>query len=143
MLQMSKVLDVNKLKRILKLYGEYPENYRMTIWCKLLDLPKNINDYRGINDRLMYESSFTRIEQDYPLRDKSALKNLKKLLINLINWCPFFGNVTCLPLLVFPFVKIFKNEPTLLFEAVLTILSKFYFLLKIKVKAYLRHYFYS
>lgn len=120
--QIDRMLDRKKLTNILRLYGEYPENYRVVIWTQLLRLPKNLHLYRGIND--LYASSFAEIDKEYPLQDKMALKNLKKLLNNLVSWCPFFNNVNYLPHLVFPFVKVFKNEPLLLFEAVCTVLGK-------------------
>lgn len=62
--------------------------------------------------------------EEYPLENKIALKNTKRLLNNLVTWCPFFAHVRYLPVFVFPFVKIFQNEPVLCFEALCTILGK-------------------
>lgn len=122
---MNGLLDVGKLKRILLLYGEYPSNYRTTIWSQLLRLPMNRERYRYINEETVnYGTSFTRIEETYPLRDKTTLRNLKSLLINLVNWCPFFGHVAYLPLMVFPFVKVFKSERLSLFETIVTFIRK-------------------
>lgn len=114
---------MEKLNKILKQYGEYPENYRITIWSHLLKLPRNKHLYKSINNS-RFKSTFTNLENIYPLQDKQALRNLKKLLNNIVSWCPFFANVTYLPLFVFPFVKVFKHEPLLLFEAVCSIISK-------------------
>lgn len=113
-------------------YWEYPTAYRNIIWATMLKLPKNRTCYAALNNEK--SNWFPNIEEDYPLMNKLALKNLKKLLTNLANWCPFFGQVKFLPLFVFPFLKIFENDPVQCFEAVMTIISKLYFLPTYKSK---------
>ena len=76
-----------------------------------------------IVDRVEH-SKYVDLEKTYPIENKVLLKNLKKLLGNLVVWCPFFEIVDYMPLLVFPFVKVFRNEPITCFEAVCTIISK-------------------
>lgn len=105
------------------MYREYPEAYRSKIWTELLRLPRNKTQFNGINNNST-ASHFFELEKEYPLQDKLALKNLKKLLNNLVAWCPFFAHVAYLPVFVFPFVKVFRNEPILCFEAVLTVIGK-------------------
>lgn len=118
---MSEILDLEKLLGVLKVYGEYPEVFRGKIWAELLQLPRNKTQYNGISG---VATNCFDLEKDYPLQDKLALKNLKKVLNNLVNWCPFFAHVAFLPVFIFPFVKVFKNEPVLCFEAVLTVIGE-------------------
>jgi hypothetical protein len=106
---------------ILKEGGEYPETYRVTIWEHLLELPCNRQQYNAIiNHRMIV--CFEDLCRKYPLENKRNLKNLKRLLDNLVTWCPFLLHVDYLPLLVFPFVKVFVNKPLACFEAVCTVI---------------------
>ncbi|XP_050509804.1 TBC1 domain family member 31 isoform X3 [Diabrotica virgifera virgifera] len=119
--EIDSILDIKKLKFILKEYGEYPENYRIKIWERLLDLPNNVGSYNNvINHKTII--AFVDLHKKYPLEDKLFLTSLKKLLSNLVTWCPFFANVEYLPVFVFPFVKVFHNKPLACFEVVCTII---------------------
>ncbi|XP_050509808.1 TBC1 domain family member 31 isoform X6 [Diabrotica virgifera virgifera] len=120
--EIDSILDIKKLKFILKEYGEYPENYRIKIWERLLDLPNNVGSYNNvINHKTII--AFVDLHKKYPLEDKLFLTSLKKLLSNLVTWCPFFANVEYLPVFVFPFVKVFHNKPLACFEVVCTIIE--------------------
>lgn len=116
-------LNLSKLQDILREYGEYPENYRQLIWTKILMLPNNMNNYGAICGKGL-NPAFAQIEEKYPLENKVALKNFKRLLSNLANWSPALCTMEFLPLFVFPFVKIFENDPVVCFEAVISIISK-------------------
>ncbi|XP_063908067.1 TBC1 domain family member 31 [Zophobas morio] len=119
--KIREILEIEKLRMILKECGEYPDSYRKKIWEHLLELPNNKRQYNAIiNNRMII--SFDGLCQKYPLQDKRCLKNLKQLLDNLVTWCPFFFHVDYLPLFVFPFVKVFANKPLTCFEAVCTII---------------------
>ncbi|EFA06627.1 TBC1 domain family member 31 [Tribolium castaneum] len=119
--QIREILEIEKLRMILKECGEFPDSYRTKIWEHLLALPNNRELYNGIiNHRMIV--SFEDLCRKYPLENKRNLKNLKQLLDNLVTWCPFFLNVDYLPLFVFPFVKVFINKPLTCFEAVCTII---------------------
>lgn len=119
------MLDVDKLRAIVKEYGEYPEAYRLKIWTQLLQLPNNKQLYNSFINHTSH-NSFETLAIDFPLENKLALQNLRKLLSNLLSWCPHFAHVTYLPILVFPFMKIFQNEPVVCFEAVCTIIRKLF-----------------
>lgn len=117
-------MDIDKLRAILKEFGQYPDSYRLTIWKHLLQLPDNKDQYNSIINRFAYPA-FENLENEYPLENKAILKNLKRALNNVVTWCPFFAHVKYLPVLIFPFVKIFQSEPVLCFEIVCTLLGNF------------------
>ncbi|KAG5876918.1 hypothetical protein JTB14_021361 [Gonioctena quinquepunctata] len=119
--QIDNVLEVEKLRAILKEYGEYPETHRLKIWEKLLQLPNNIQQYNSIINHVTLVT-FEDLCIKYPLESKLSLKDLKKLLNNLVTWCPFFGSVDYLPVFAYPFVKVFQNKPLVCFEAICTII---------------------
>ena len=45
----------------------------------------------------------------YPLRDGALLDALKSTLSQLAHWCPLFSEVSFLPALAFPFVKLMRH----------------------------------
>lgn len=49
-----------------------------------------------------------------------------RLLSCLAHWSSVFAEVKFLPLFVFPFVKVFQNDPFVCFEAVATIICKYF-----------------
>lgn len=70
----------------------------------------------------------------YPLRDAPLLNALKSTLSQLAHWCPLFSEISFLPALAFPFVKLIRgtteNEAdgtavssTAAFETVATLMS--------------------
>ncbi|RZC41989.1 TBC1 domain family member 31 [Asbolus verrucosus] len=119
--QIREILEIEKMRMILRECGQYPDTYRTKIWEHLLELPNNKDQYNAIiNNRMII--SFEDLCKKYPLEDKRSLKNLKQLLDNLVTWCPFFLHVDYLPVFVFPFVKVFHNKPLTCFEAVCTII---------------------
>ncbi|KAF2887046.1 hypothetical protein ILUMI_19127, partial [Ignelater luminosus] len=120
--QIKEVLDIDKLHAILSEFGRYPDLYRLKIWSHLLELPNNSQQY-NVFINVSSQLSFEDLETTYPIESKTSLKNLKRLLSNLVTWSPFFAQVPYLPVFVFPFVKVFQNEPVLCFEAVCTIIA--------------------
>ncbi|KAL3287505.1 hypothetical protein HHI36_001975 [Cryptolaemus montrouzieri] len=118
--ELDDALNIEKLRSILKEYGEYPEAYRTMIWEQLLQLPYNNSVYDGII-KSKVQTTFKNLDREYPIENRS-FKSLKSLLNNLVTWCGFFANVQYLPVFVYPFVKVFQNRPIVCFEAVATIL---------------------
>ncbi|KRT83298.1 GTPase activator protein, partial [Oryctes borbonicus] len=116
------VLDNEKLRNILNEFSEFPEDYRAIIWARLLRLPNNHQLYNALIN-IKPKVPIADFEKKYPLENKMALKNLKKIISNLANWSPFFAEVDYLPEFAFPFVKVFKNDPVACFEAVCTIIA--------------------
>lgn len=123
LLQINDMLDTEKLKAILKEFGEYPEVHRLKIWEKLLQLPNNVQQYNSVINHTTIVA-FKDLYTKYPLESRTSIKCLKKLLNNIVTWCPFFANVEYLPVFAFPFVKVFQNKPIACFEAVCTIIGK-------------------
>ncbi|KAJ4448502.1 hypothetical protein ANN_10518 [Periplaneta americana] len=119
--QIKETLDLNRLRPILKEFGEYPESYRCLIWRTILELPCNQPAYMSLIKREIHPA-FARLEEQYPLENRSALKHLKRLLSCLAHWSSLFTEVKFLPLFVFPFVKVFQNDPFVCFEAITTII---------------------
>ncbi|XP_068083358.1 TBC1 domain family member 31 isoform X2 [Anabrus simplex] len=119
--QIQKTLDLERLRPILKEFGEYPESYRALIWKTILKVPGNQAAFVGLVKRDCH-SAYLNLDQQYPLENRAMLKNLQRLLSCLAHWCPLFGEVKYLPLFVFPFVRVFQNDPFTCFEAVTTIL---------------------
>lgn len=48
---------------------------------------------------------------------------LHRVLSALAHWAAIFGEVEYLPLVAFPFVKLFQNNPMLCFEVVATVIG--------------------
>ncbi|KAK9872417.1 hypothetical protein WA026_017876 [Henosepilachna vigintioctopunctata] len=121
--EMDDVLNIDKLRSILKEFGEYPETYRTLIWEQLLQLPNNTVVYDGIR-KYQVQNVFQNIDVEYRANNRST-KFLKILLSNLVTWCGFFAHVHYLPVFVYPFLKVFQNRPIVCFEAIATILCKY------------------
>ncbi|KAJ8966266.1 hypothetical protein NQ317_004484 [Molorchus minor] len=117
----NSVLTFAKLNPILKEFGEYPEKYRRKIWEKILQLPNNIEQYNNIINHITV-MAFEDLYFKYPLENIGTIKCLRKLLNNVVNWCPFIVHIDYLPMFAFPFVKVFENTPVACFEAICTIL---------------------
>ncbi|XP_017769596.1 PREDICTED: TBC1 domain family member 31 [Nicrophorus vespilloides] len=122
--KMRDVLDLNKLRGILKEFNAYPDLYRRTIWSFILGIPNNAKQYEAIV-RNVYDCKFLDLESYYPIENKRDLKNLKRTLSDLVSWCPFFSEVTYLPTFVFPFTRFLQSEPIICFEVVMTIIVNF------------------
>ncbi|XP_074042310.1 uncharacterized protein isoform X5 [Leptinotarsa decemlineata] len=115
------VLEWEKLKAILQEFNQYPDIHRLKIWEKLLELPNNIQQYNSIINHVTLVS-FEDLYTKYPLESKLSIKDLRKLLNNLVTWCPFFANVDYLPVFAYPFAKVFQNKPLAGFEAICTVI---------------------
>ncbi|GAB1299377.1 TBC1 domain family member 31 [Apodemus speciosus] len=91
--ELSEGLNKKRLQILLKGYGEYPTKYRMFIWRSLLQLPEN-------------HTAFI----------------LQRTLSALAHWSAIFSDMPYLPLLAFPFVKLFQNNQLICFEVVATLI---------------------
>ena len=70
-------LNVDKLRAILKVYGEFPSKYRMFIWRSLLKLPENHTAYAALVDKGMHPS-YAKIHEDYPIKSRKMLRVLQR-----------------------------------------------------------------
>ncbi|XP_053323664.1 TBC1 domain family member 31 [Spea bombifrons] len=115
-------LNKPRLQAILKGFGEYPTKYRMFIWRSLLQLPENHAAFSSLTDKGIH-SQYLRLHQDYPIKSRKLLRVLQRTLSALAHWSVIFGETKYLPLLAFPFVKLFQNNQLICFEVVATVIS--------------------
>jgi len=104
-----------KLTKILKCYNEYPARYRMFIWKTLLKLPENYESYASLIERGTHPA-YTNLAKKYPLKSQKCIRLLERTLSALAHWSPIFAECDYLPLLIFPFVKLFQNNQVVCFE---------------------------
>lgn len=61
--------------------------------------------------------------QDANIFCKLPLTHTCRVLSALAHWSAIFGETEYLPLLAFPFVKLFQNNPLICFEVVATVIG--------------------
>ncbi|XP_074510859.1 TBC1 domain family member 31 isoform X2 [Sebastes fasciatus] len=113
-------LNKKRLVALLKAFGEYPAKYRMFVWRSLLCLPENHAAYSSLTDKGLHAAYLT-LDDKYPIKSHKLQRGLQRVLSALAHWAAIFGEVEYLPLVAFPFVKLFQNNPMLCFEVVATV----------------------
>uniref|UniRef100_A0A7N6BBS7 TBC1 domain family member 31 n=1 Tax=Anabas testudineus TaxID=64144 RepID=A0A7N6BBS7_ANATE len=114
-------LNKKRLVALLKAFGEYPAKYRMFVWRSLLCLPENHAAYSSLTDKGLH-SAYMTLHDKYPIKSHKLQRGLQRVLSALAHWAAIFGEVEYLPLVAFPFVKLFQNNPMLCFEVVATVI---------------------
>lgn len=114
-------LNKKRLVDLLKAFGEYPAKYRMFVWRSLLGLPENHAAYSSLTDKGLH-SAYLTLHDKYPIKSHKLQRGLQRVLSALAHWAAIFGEVEFLPLVAFPFVKLFQNNPMLCFEVVATVI---------------------
>ncbi|KAH3775121.1 hypothetical protein DPMN_176518, partial [Dreissena polymorpha] len=117
-------LNMERLQAILKGYYEYPGKYRMFIWRSILRLPENHSAYAALVDKGTHPA-FEKLNDEYPIKSRRLLRILQRILSALANWSPIFGETQYLPVLAFPFVKVFQNNHLVAFEIIASILVNY------------------
>ncbi|NXL74616.1 TBC31 protein, partial [Leptocoma aspasia] len=118
-------LNKKRLRALLKGFGEYPAKYRwMFVWRSLLQLPENHLAFSSLIDRGIH-SAFVNIQKEYPIKSRKLLRVLQRTLSALAHWSAIFAETPYLPLLAFPFVKLFQNNQLICFEVVATVVVNF------------------
>lgn len=122
-------------------------NCRMFVWRSLLRLPENHAAYSSLADRGVHPA-YNKLQQKYPIKSQKLHRGLQRydfhsdsrtfgfhsvsservshfprVLSALAHWAAIFGEVDYLPLIAFPFVKLFPNNPLLCFEVVATVIG--------------------
>ena len=120
-------LDTNKLILIVKEFGEYPEKYRMFIWKHILKLPENRQAYSTLVAKGTHEA-WKELSVKCPLKSPKLQRALEKCVNALSHWTPLFAEISYLPEFVFPFVKLYQNNPLLAFEICATLLLNWAYL---------------
>ncbi|XP_020652229.3 TBC1 domain family member 31 [Pogona vitticeps] len=114
-------LNKKRLQALLKGFGEYPAKYRMFIWRSLLHLPENHLAFSSLLDKGTH-SAFVHLQSEYPIKSRKLLRVLQRTLSALAHWSTIFGEMPYIPLLAFPFVKLFQNNQLICFEVVATVI---------------------
>ncbi|XP_075070125.1 TBC1 domain family member 31 [Mixophyes fleayi] len=115
-------LNKQRLQALLKGFGEYPAKYRMFIWRTLLQLPENHAAFSSLTDKGTHPQ-YLLLHQEYPIKSRKLLRVLQRTLSALAHWSAIFGETKYLPLLTFPFVKLFQNNQLICFEVVATVIT--------------------
>eukprot|EP00462_Mataza_sp_D1_P006339 CAMPEP_0175123092 /NCGR_PEP_ID=MMETSP0087-20121206/2059_1 /TAXON_ID=136419 /ORGANISM="Unknown Unknown, Strain D1" /LENGTH=1672 /DNA_ID=CAMNT_0016404761 /DNA_START=177 /DNA_END=5195 /DNA_ORIENTATION=- len=124
------MLNSGKLQQLLKTYGTYPDKYRVLIWSYLLKLPGNKSASQLLLSKGPHKC-VTRIlaASGEPMPFHQAAKKtprdsklLKQVMSALAHWSPIFTEVTYLPTLLAPFLRVFKDTTSAL-EVSLTVLT--------------------
>uniref|UniRef100_A0A671F0I0 TBC1 domain family member 31 n=1 Tax=Rhinolophus ferrumequinum TaxID=59479 RepID=A0A671F0I0_RHIFE len=119
--ELSDGLNKKRLQILLKGYGEYPTKYRMFIWRSLLQLPENHTAFSSLIDKGIH-MAFLNLQKKYPIKSRKLLRVLQRTLSALAHWSAIFSDTPYLPLLAFPFVKLFQNNQLICFEVVATLI---------------------
>ncbi|XP_055019280.1 TBC1 domain family member 31 isoform X2 [Boleophthalmus pectinirostris] len=114
-------LNKKRLVALLKAFGEYPAKYRMFVWRSMLFLPENYAAYSSLTDKGLH-TAYLSLHDKYPIKSQKLQRRLQRVLSALAHWAAIFGEVEYLPLVAFPFVKLFQNNPLLCFEVVATVI---------------------
>ncbi|KAK0155599.1 TBC1 domain family member 31 [Merluccius polli] len=114
-------LNKKRLVALLQAFGEYPAKYRMFVWRSLLCLPENHAAYSSLTDKGLHAAYLT-LHDKYPIKSHKLQRGLQRVLSALAHWAAIFGETEYLPLVAFPFVKLFQNNPLLCFEVVATVI---------------------
>uniref|UniRef100_A0A3Q2XUG3 TBC1 domain family member 31 n=1 Tax=Hippocampus comes TaxID=109280 RepID=A0A3Q2XUG3_HIPCM len=114
-------LNKTRLVGLLKTFGEYPAKYRTFVWRSLLCLPENYTAFSSLTEKGLH-SAYLTLQEKYPIKSQKLERGLQRVLSALSHWASIFGEAEYLPLLAFPFVKLFQNNPLLCFEMVATVL---------------------
>ncbi|NWW87229.1 TBC31 protein, partial [Rhynochetos jubatus] len=122
--ELSGGLNKKRLRAVLKGFGEYPAKYRMFIWRSLLQLPENHLAFSSLVDKGTH-SAFVNIRNEYPIKSRKLLRILQRTLSALAHWSAIFAETPYIPLLAFPFVKLFQNNQLICFEVVATVVVNF------------------
>ncbi|XP_063499608.1 TBC1 domain family member 31 isoform X14 [Symphalangus syndactylus] len=96
-------LNKKRLQILLKGYGEYPTKY-----SSLIDKGTHV--------------AFLNLQKKYPIKSRKLLRVLQRTLSALAHWSVIFSDTPYLPLLAFPFVKLFQNNQLICFEVIATLI---------------------
>ncbi|KAJ6663117.1 hypothetical protein lerEdw1_010710 [Lerista edwardsae] len=114
-------LNKKRLQVLLRAFGEYPTKYRMFVWRSLLQLPENHLAFSSLLDKGTH-LAFVHLQNEYPIKSRKLLRVLQRTLSALAHWSSIFGEMPYVPLLTFPFVKLFQNNQLICFEVVATVI---------------------
>lgn len=100
-------MNYDKLQGVLKKFHEYPEKYRTMIWRYLLSLPMNKKMFEAYIKKDPHPV-YVNLYKTYSVKSYRMYNKLVRVLSALAHWSPVFAEVSYLPDLVFPFLKVIK-----------------------------------
>jgi len=115
-------LNHGQLKKILSVYGEYPEKYRILVWRFLLQIPMNKEAFSNLLKKGTHPA-FKDLHKKYPIESHKLFARLERILSCLAYWSPIFAEVDYFPEFVFPFIKMFGSDEMACFEVLSTIIT--------------------
>lgn len=123
---------------------------RMFLWRSLLCLPENYTAYSSLTDKGLHSALLT-LHNKYPIKSHKLQRCLQRyaftffrciltclydycatnlpfpallrVMSALAHWAAILAEVDYLPLVAFPFVKLFQNNPLLCFEMLATVIG--------------------
>ncbi|KAG8348773.1 hypothetical protein ERJ75_000035800 [Trypanosoma vivax] len=113
------------LKRLLLRYGTFPDKYRPVTWRFLSKLPEKrftAPQYAQLLSKGTHPSASSLIKP-FPLDNKQTQESMEKVLSILAWHLPMFAVIHFLPLIVYPFLRVLKNDLQTTVELVLVFLS--------------------
>lgn len=113
--------NLSRLVHVLETTGAYPDQHRLLIWRFLLRLPENSHAFSALVSRGTHPA-LEDLHKRFPLRDARIGRRLFRVMNVLGHWCPLCAASPILPVLVYPFVKLFDVNDLACFETVITIL---------------------
>ncbi|XP_039956189.1 TBC1 domain family member 31 [Bactrocera neohumeralis] len=116
------LLSRDRLLSILREFRWFPCKYRVLIWCALLQLPYNRNEFFQLLKMGTPPIVKQRAKQ-LPMRDGTLKNALVRIWSCLAHWCPVFAHSKFLPQLIFPFVKLMPRNSLVVFEICVTLLT--------------------
>jgi hypothetical protein len=118
----SPLLDVPRLRGVLRRSGRFPDKHRTLVWRFLLQLPHNVAAHRGLADKGPHPAHAA-LHARTSIRDRRLSGRLERTLSCLAHWCPLFGEAVDLDAAVFPWVLAFDGDEVATFEAAATVLA--------------------
>jgi len=113
-----------KLREFLKEFKRFPDKNRAFIWEILLSIPNNEKSFKEYEKKGIHPS-FLQLENNFPIESQFLYEKLQKMLSYLSYYCSIFTKIDYLPALIFPFVKILKENEIICFEIIITFLRNF------------------
>ncbi|XP_065370226.1 TBC1 domain family member 31 [Calliphora vicina] len=120
--ELKKLLTPQRLQQILQEYHCYPAKYRPIIWCSLLQLPNNRLQYQELL-QMGVPSAVDMQAKSIHIKNATLKRSLIKCWSCLSQWCKVLAYSEILPGLIFPFVKMFQQNPLTAFEVCCTLIQ--------------------
>ncbi|GBG34695.1 TBC1 domain family member 31 [Hondaea fermentalgiana] len=120
----DKSLNAAQLARTLRQFGEFPEKYRTLVWRFLLRLPENAAAYATLTQKGPQPVWADTLYERFPVRSRKVFGRFERVLFALSNWCPVFEEVSYLPALVYPFVRVYGFDELAAFETIMLVIFR-------------------